>query len=284
MEQVMLFGAGTMGAGIAQVIAQSKRTVFLVDVSTDLIQQAKEKIQKALDRLVQKGQMTSTEKTEILDRIISVDDPVTVSPFVDLFLEAITENLQSKRVLWQAIGKLPKKPDAILATNTSALSITELAQHSASPARFLGLHFFNPVPLMSLVEIVCGASTDEAIVGRVRQLIESLGKTPIIVRESPGFVVNRVLVPMINEAVYVLMEGVAKAEDIDKGLKLGANHPIGPLALADLIGLDVCLSVMETLHNEFGDSKYRPCPLLKTMVRAGFLGRKTGRGFFSYAN
>ena len=190
--------------------------------------------------------------------------------------------MEVKKTIFRSAEALPFGPDTVFATNSSALSITELAKTTNRPGLFLGIHFFNPAPVMGLVEIVKGASTACETVEKVQAFVESLGKTPIVVSEAPGFVVNRILVPMINEAAYALMEGVASAEDIDKGMKLGANHPIGPLALADLIGLDVCLSVMETLHREFGDPKYRPCPLLRKYVRGGFLGRKAKRGFFSY--
>ena len=284
MEKILVYGTGTMGTGIAQAAASAGKTVFLASARGDLAfaLKAKEKIGAQLGKAVQKGKETEENARAILERILPVPDIGGVAEQVDLFLEVGAEDMEVKKTIFRGAEALPFGPDTVFATNSSALSITELAKSTTRPGLFLGIHFFNPAPVMGLVEIVKGASTACETVEKVQAFVESLGKTPIVVSEAPGFVVNRILVPMINEAAYALMEGVASAEDIDKGMKLGANHPIGPLALADLIGLDVCLSVMETLHREFGDPKYRPCPLLSKYVRAGFLGRKAGRGFFAY--
>jgi len=284
MEKILVYGTGTMGTGIAQAAASAGKTVFLASARGDLAfaLKAKEKIGAQLGKAVQKGKETEENARAILERILPVPDIGGVAEQVDLFLEVGAEDMEVKKTIFRGAEALPFGPDTVFATNSSALSITELAKSTTRPGLFLGIHFFNPAPVMGLVEIVKGASTACETVEKVQAFVESLGKTPIVVSEAPGFVVNRILVPMINEAAYALMEGVASAEDIDKGMKLGANHPIGPLALADLIGLDVCLSVMETLHREFGDPKYRPCPLLRKYVRGGFLGRKAKRGFFSY--
>ena len=284
MEKILVYGTGTMGTGIAQAVASAGKTVFLASARGDLAfaLKAKEKIGAQLGKAVQKGKETEENARAILERILPVPDIGGVAEQVDLFLEVGAEDMEVKKTIFRSAEALPFGPDTVFATNSSALSITELAKSTTRPGLFLGIHFFNPAPVMGLVEIVKGASTACETVEKVQAFVESLGKTPIVVSEAPGFVVNRILVPMINEAAYALMEGVASAEDIDKGMKLGANHPIGPLALADLIGLDVCLSVMETLHREFGDPKYRPCPLLRKYVRGGFLGRKAKRGFFSY--
>ena len=284
MKKVMVYGTGTMGTGIAQVLASAGVEVLLVSArgGTENSSKGKGKIGSILDRAVQKGKETEENAKMIMDRIHPVADMAEGISGVDLFIEAATEEMELKKEVFRKAESLEPGEKSIFATNSSALSITELATVTKRPGRFLGVHFFNPAPVMALVEVVKGAATDEDVVANVVSFIESLGKSPIVVSEAPGFVVNRILVPMINEAVYALMEGVASAEDIDKGIKLGANHPIGPLALADLIGLDVCLSVMETLYKEFGDTRYRPCPLLRKNVRAGFLGRKTKRGFFVY--
>ena len=284
MEKILVYGTGTMGTGIAQAAASAGKTVFLASARGDLAfaLKAKEKIGAQLGKAVQKGKETEENARAILERILPVPDIGGVAEQVDLFLEVGAEDMEVKKTIFRGAEALPFGPDTVFATNSSALSITELAKSTTRAGLFLGIHFFNPAPVMGLVEIVKGASTACETVEKVQAFVESLGKTPIVVSEAPGFVVNRILVPMINEAAYALMEGVASAEDIDKGMKLGANHPIGPLALADLIGLDVCLSVMETLHREFGDPKYRPCPLLRKYVRGGFLGRKAKRGFFSY--
>ena len=284
MEKILVYGTGTMGTGIAQAAASAGKTVFLASARGDLAfaLKAKEKIGAQLGKAVQKGKETEENARAILERILPVPDIGGVAEQVDLFLEVGAEDMEVKKTIFRGAEALPFGPDTVFATNSSALSITELAKSTTRPGLFLGIHFFNPAPVMGLVEIVKGASTACETVEKVQAFVESLGKTPIVVSEAPGFVVNRILVPMINEAAYALMEGVASAEDIDKGMKLGANHPIGPLALADLIGLDVCLSVMETLHRAFGDPKYRPCPLLRKYVRGGFLGRKAKRGFFSY--
>lgn len=284
MKKVMVYGTGTMGTGIAQVLASAGVEVLLVSArgGTENSAKGKGKVGSILDRAVQKGKETAENAKVIMDRIHPVAGMADGISGVDMFIEAATEEMGLKKEVFRKAESLEPGEKTIFATNSSALSITELATATGRPGRFLGVHFFNPAPVMALVEVVKGAATDEDVVAEVVSFIESLGKSPIVVSEAPGFVVNRILVPMINEAVYALMEGVASAEDIDKGMKLGANHPIGPLALADLIGLDVCLSVMETLHGEFGDPRYRPCPLLRKYVRAGFLGRKTKRGFFVY--
>ena len=284
MKKVMVYGTGTMGTGIAQVLASAGVEVLLVSArgGTENSAKGKSKVGSFLDRAVQKSKVTEENAKVIMDRIHPVAGMADGISGVDMFIEAATEEMELKKEVFRKAESLEPGEKTIFATNSSALSITELATATGRPGRFLGVHFFNPAPVMALVEVVKGAATDEDVVAEVVSFIESLGKSPIVVSEAPGFVVNRILVPMINEAAYALMEGVASAEDIDKGMKLGANHPIGPLALADLIGLDVCLSVMETLYSEFGDPRYRPCPLLRKFVRAGFLGRKTKRGFFVY--
>jgi len=284
VKKVMIYGTGTMGTGIAQVLAAAGVEVMLVSArgGMDLAAKGKARVGSVLDRAVQKGKETAENVKIIMDRIRPVADMAAGFSQADLFLAVAAEDMEVKKQVFRKAESLDPGEETVFATNSSALSITELASVTKRADRFLGIHFFNPAPVMGLVEIVKGAATDESVVGKVATFIESLGKSPIVVSEAPGFVVNRILVPMINEAVCALMEGVASAEDIDKGMKLGANHPIGPLALADLIGLDVCLAVMETLHLEFGDPKYRPCPLLRKYARAGFLGRKTKKGFFVY--
>ncbi|HBG44901.1 MAG TPA: 3-hydroxybutyryl-CoA dehydrogenase [Firmicutes bacterium] len=287
MERILVVGAGTMGSGIAQAIAEGGRQALLADAIPGAAEKAKGRIAVSLDKAIAKGKITPDVKEAVLGRITALGDfkeiaaGTVVDAAVDLVIEAITENAAVKKELFSELDKV-LGPQAIFASNTSALSVTELARATSRPERFIGMHFFNPAPIMKLVEIIRGADTAEGTFEAVRVLAEQLGKTPVTVNEAPGFVVNRLLVPMINEAVYALMEGVASAEDIDTAMKLGAGHPMGPLALADMIGLDVCLAIMEALDAEFGDPKYRPCPLLRKMVRAGRLGRKSGRGFFDY--
>jgi 3-hydroxybutyryl-CoA dehydrogenase len=284
MKKVMVFGAGTMGAGIAQVAAEADYRVVLRDVSDDLVERGIASVNRNLVRAVEKGRLTEERRQEIAAAIegrVYVDAGADGCADVDLVIEAIVEDLGAKRSLYQALD-LVCPHDTVFATNTSALSVTELAASTKRPDRFVGLHFFNPVPLMQLVEVVAGAATSPQTVDSATAFVEKLGKVPVNVADAPGFVVNRVLFPMINEAVFVLMEGVAGAESIDSAMRLGANHPIGPLALADLVGLDVTLAILENLHGESGDPKYRPCRLLREMVRAGFLGRKTGQGFYKY--
>jgi 3-hydroxybutyryl-CoA dehydrogenase len=284
MKKVMIFGAGAMGAGIAQVVAEAGYGVVLRDISDDLVQRGIASICKNLTRAVEKGRLTEERSQEIVSAIEGrayVDAGAEGYDELDLVIEAIVEDMETKRSLYQALDLVCPK-DTIFATNTSALSVTELGASTKRPDRFVGLHFFNPAPLMQLVEVVAGAATSAQTVDAATEFVKKLGKVPVNVADAPGFIVNRVLFPMINEAVFVLMEGVASAESIDSAMRLGANHPIGPLALADLVGLDVTLAILETLLEEYGDSKYRPCPLLRKMVRAGFLGRKTGQGFFTY--
>ncbi len=287
IERILVVGAGTMGSGIAQAIAEGGRQALLADAIPGAAEKAKGRIAVSLDKAIAKGKITPDVKEAVLGRITALGDfkeiaaGTVVDAAVDLVIEAITENAAVKKELFSELDKV-LGPQAIFASNTSALSVTELARATSRPERFIGMHFFNPAPIMKLVEIIRGADTAEGTFEAVRVLAEQLGKTPVTVNEAPGFVVNRLLVPMINEAVYALMEGVASAEDIDTAMKLGAGHPMGPLALADMIGLDVCLAIMEALDAEFGDPKYRPCPLLRKMVRAGRLGRKSGRGFFDY--
>lgn len=280
MDKVMVIGAGTMGSGISQIFAQAGYNVVLCDVEDTFVKKGLGIIKKNLEYLVKKGKINEAGKEEVISRIkgtTSLDD----GDDSILVIEAVPENLELKKDIF---GKLDIicKPSAILSSNTSSLSISELAGATQRPEKVVGMHFFNPVPVMQLVEVVQGPATSGETVRFVKDTAEKIGKKPVVVNESPGFVVNRMLVPMINEAVYLLMEGVATAEDVDNAMKLGANHPIGPLALADLIGLDVCLAVMEVLYKEFSDDKYRPCPLLRKMVRAGYLGRKAGQGFYKY--
>ena len=280
IQTVGIIGAGTMGNGIAQACAVSGIDVVMVDISEAAVQKGVATVSGSLDRLIKKEKLTEAEKTAALARIKTSTDYAALKG-AQLVIEAATENYELKVKILKQLDAL-LDADVIVATNTSSISITQLAAVTGRADKFIGMHFFNPVPLMALVEVIRGLQTSDATHDAVKALAESLGKSPISVKNSPGFVVNRILVPMINEAFYVLAEGIASAQDIDDGMKLGCSHPIGPLALADMIGLDVCLAVMEVYLKEFGDSKYRPCPLLKEMVAAGRLGRKTGRGVYSY--
>jgi 3-hydroxybutyryl-CoA dehydrogenase len=280
IERIGVVGAGTMGNGIAQACAVSGVEVTVVDVAQAAVDKGLATVAASLERLVKKDKLSAADRQAALARIRGTTrhDDLKGMPLV---IEAATENAPLKiRILGQLDALLDER--AIVATNTSSISITQLAAATGRPDRFVGMHFFNPVPMMALVEIIRGLQTSDATHDAVRDLAVRLGKTPITVKNAPGFVVNRILVPMINEAFFVLSEGLASAEDIDAGMRLGCNHPIGPLALADLIGLDVCLAVMEVYVGQFADSKYRPCPLLREMVAAGWLGRKTGRGVYTY--
>ncbi|AJE98544.1 3-hydroxybutyryl-CoA dehydrogenase [Pandoraea apista] len=280
IQHVGIIGAGTMGNGIAQACAVAGLPVTMVDISDAAVQKGVATIAGSLDRLIKKDKLTPADKEAALARITTATDYAALAK-ADIVIEAATENFDLKvKILKQLEGVA--KDDAILASNTSSISITKLAAVVARPEQFIGMHFFNPVPLMALVEIIRGLQTSDETHARVDALARQLGKSPITVKNAPGFVVNRILVPMINEAFFVLAENLASPEEIDEGMKLGCNHPIGPLALADMIGLDVCLSVMNVYYEEFADSKYRPCPLLKEMVAAGYLGRKTGRGVYIY--
>lgn len=280
MKKVMVLGAGTMGAGIAQVFAASGYEVVLRDVETSFVEKGITCIAKNLNKMVQKGKLSDDEKNVVLKHITGTTD-LAAGKDADIVIEAIIENLEVKKRVFKEIDKVVK-PEAILVSNTSSLSITAIGAVTKRPNKVIGMHFFNPVPVMKLVEVINGAATSNETFEVAFKLAQEVGKSPVKVEEAPGFAVNRILVPMINEAAYLLMERVASKEDIDKAMKMGANHPIGPLALADMIGIDVCLSVMEILYNEFSDCKYRPCPLLRKMVRAGFLGCKTGKGFYQY--
>ncbi|VVD72709.1 3-hydroxybutyryl-CoA dehydrogenase [Pandoraea iniqua] len=280
IQHVGIIGAGTMGNGIAQACAVAGLPVTMVDISDAAVNKGLATIAGSLDRLIKKDKLTTAEKEAALARISTSTDYAALAG-ADIVIEAATENFDLKvKILKQLQGVA--KADAILASNTSSISITKLAAVVANPSQFIGMHFFNPVPLMALVEIIRGLQTSDETHARVDALARQLGKSPITVKNAPGFVVNRILVPMINEAFFVLAENLATPEEIDEGMRLGCNHPIGPLALADMIGLDVCLSVMNVFYEEFEDSKYRACPLLKEMVAAGYLGRKTGRGVYTY--
>ena len=280
MKKIGVMGTGTMGSGIIQVCAAAGYDVVIRSSKQEYIDGALAKIDKNLSKMVSREKITEEDKAATLGRI-SGGTTFDVLADCDLIIESSTENMDKKKELFAELDKVCKD-DAILATNTSALSITEIAAVTSRPAQVIGMHFFNPVPAMKLVEVVKGIATSDEVKDAVIATTESLKKTPVEVAEAPGFVVNRVLIPMINEAVGILADGVASAEGIDTAMKLGANHPMGPLALGDLIGLDVCLAIMETLFNEYGDPKYRPNPLLRKMVRANKLGMKTGEGFFVY--
>jgi len=278
--RIMVIGAGQMGAGIAQVASQAGCRVWLRDVSQELVDKGLGGIRKFLERGVEKGKITVEERDAVLGRVTGTLGPEPAAD-CDLVIEAVIEDLGVKA---RVFGELDKvcPPTTIFASNTSSLPITQMAATTSRPDRFIGMHFMNPVPLMKLVEIIRGLATSEATYQAVGELAVAMGKEPVTVNDSPGFVSNRILIPMINEAVYCLQEGLATPADIDTVMRLGLNHPMGPLALADLIGLDTVLFIADVLYREFQDSKYRACPLLRKMVRAGYLGKKTGKGFFSY--
>lgn len=280
MKKISIIGAGTMGADIGQVFAQKGFDVVIRDITDDILTKSSAKQDKALARLVEKGKMTADEKAAIQSRITFTTD-LNKTIDSDVVIEAIIEDVKIKKELFKTLDEICK-PETILATNTSSLSISELSAAVKRKDKFIGMHFFNPVPVMKLVEVIRGMETSDETVKAVQDLAVAIGKEPVEVNDGPGFIVNKILIPMINEAVFVLADGVASAADIDKAMQLGANHPMGPLALADLIGNDVVLHIMNILYQETGDSKYRPSLLLKKMVRGGLLGRKTGKGFFEY--
>ena len=280
MKKIGVLGTGTMGAGIVQVLAQHGYEVVMRARRQTSIDGGLAKVEKNLSKLVKKERMTEEEKAEVMSRISGSTD-LSIIADADLVIEASTEDKEAKKALLKEVDELTR-PDCIIASNTSSLSITEIAMATSKPDKVIGMHFFNPVPAMKLIEIINGLLTSEETNKIVTDLSVELGKTPVQVKEAPGFVVNRILIPMINEAIGIYNEGIASAADIDTAMKLGCNHPMGPLALGDLIGLDVCLAIMEVLYNEFGDSKYRPNILLRQMVAAGKLGMKTGEGFFNY--
>lgn len=280
IQTIGIIGAGQMGCGIAQICAAKGLKVVMRDVNDAAVQRGIASITANLDRMLAKSKITDEEKQATLAAIKGTTDLNELAQ-TDFLIEAATENIELKLSILKEIDTLAR-PETIIATNTSSISITRLARKISHPNRFVGMHFFNPVPVMALVEVIRGIQTDDETYAATDALARRIGKTPIAVKNSPGFVVNRILVPMINEAVFVLQEGLAKAEEIDAGMQTGANHPIGPLALADLIGLDTCLAIMEVLYREFNDPKYRPAPLLREMVDAGYLGRKTKKGFYAY--
>ncbi|MEY3709928.1 MAG: 3-hydroxybutyryl-CoA dehydrogenase [Burkholderiaceae bacterium] len=280
IKTIGVIGAGTMGSGIAQAFSAKGFSVILQDVSNAALEKGVATISNSLDRLIKKGVATADEKVQTLKHISSTTNVADLAK-ADLVIEAATENESVKIKILQGVEAV-LRPETIIATNTSSLSITKLAAATKRPDKMVGMHFFNPVPMMALVEIIRGLQTSESTVDAVTELAKAVGKTPIGVKNSAGFVVNRILCPMINEAIFVYSEGLASAAEIDEGMKLGCNHPIGPLALADLIGLDVLLAVMDVLYRAFEDPKYRAAPLLKEMVDAGYLGRKSGRGFYTY--
>ncbi|AJO58831.1 3-hydroxybutyryl-CoA dehydrogenase [Bacillus subtilis] len=280
IKQIMVAGAGQMGSGIAQTAADAGFYVRMYDVNPEAAEAGLKRLKKQLDRDAEKGKRTVTEVKSVISRI-SISQTLEEAEHADIVIEAIAENMAAKTEMFKTLDRMCP-PHTILASNTSSLPITEIAAVTSRPQRVIGMHFMNPVPVMKLVEVIRGLATSEETALDVMALAEKMGKTAVEVNDFPGFVSNRVLLPMINEAIYCVYEGVAKPEAIDEVMKLGMNHPMGPLALADFIGLDTCLSIMEVLHSGLGDSKYRPCPLLRKYVKAGWLGKKSGRGFYDY--
>jgi 3-hydroxybutyryl-CoA dehydrogenase len=281
VSRVMVIGAGQMGSGIAQVCAQAGYEVVLNDLKDEFVDRGLHVIKKNLSRQVEKERLTMEEMNIVLDRLTASTD-LTDAQEVDLVIEAAVENMEIKKKIFAQLDEITPR-DTILATNTSSLPITEIAAATKRPEKVIGMHFMNPVPVMKLVEIIRGLATADEVYQTIEDMTKTLKKVPVEVNDFPGFVSNRILMPMINEAIYTLYEGVATKEAIDEVMKLGMNHPMGPLTLADFIGLDTCLYIMETLYEGFGDTKYRPCPLLRKYVKAGWLGKKTGRGFYQYS-
>lgn len=280
MEKIFVIGAGTMGAGIVQAFAQKGYEVIVRDIKDEFVERGINGINKGLTKLVAKGKISEEDKEAILSRITGTTD-LSLAEDCDLVIEAAVENMEIKKSIFAELDGICKE-STILASNTSSLSITEVASATKRPDKVIGMHFFNPAPVMKLVEIIRGMATSKETFDAIKELSVAIGKEPVEVSEAPGFVVNRILIPMINEASFILQEGIASVEDIDTAMKYGANHPMGPLALGDLIGLDVCLAIMDVLYNETGDTKYRASNLLRKYVRAGYLGRKSGIGFYNY--
>lgn len=280
IHTILIVGTGAMGKGIAQFLAESGAEVYLYDASPIQLEKALAEITSRWEKRVKKNEIGPADREKLTQRIHLVDEPSKL-PAITMLVEAVPEKMELKKEVLDTFSQIVAA-DTIIATNTSSLSVSEIATRVKHPERFLGLHFFNPVPIMPLVEIVASPHTAQAVIEQATRFLQKAGKETVIVNESPGFVVNRLLIPMVNEACFLLQEGVARATEIDKAMKLGSGLVIGPLALGDFIGLDVCLDIMENYYHEFAEAKYRPCPLLRKMVRAGYLGRKTGRGFFSY--